>query len=102
MSLVDFMPPLSLSLNSPKLLAMYLSKYTLHLSNLTQYFYTFELLTSFDNITYQVVVSTPLQFSQHVIEMYVKMVELADNMYYRIFATVFQDSVDRFVRVRKP
>ena len=43
-----------------------------------------------------------VQFSQNVIGMYVKMVEIADNMYCLIFATVFQDSVDHFVRVRRP
>ena len=37
-----------------------------------------------------------------MIEMCAKMVELADNMYCHIFATVFQDLVDHFVSVRKP
>ena len=40
-----------------------------------------------------------LQFTQHVIGMYVKMVEPADSMYYHMGVNVLRDSLDRSVRI---
>ena len=40
-----------------------------------------------------------MQFTQHVTEMYVKMVEPADNMYCRMSVNVLQDSLECSARI---